>query len=234
MKNKKIHLYVDGMKPEEIGSDLGIEIDGYTFNPSIFKKNGAENYIQYCKKILTKTKDKPVSFEVIADDERSMCHQAEILSKLSNSVLVKIPIIFTNGNSTIKVIEFCVSKGIKMNITAIFTLEQIMKILPIIKNHQHILSIFAGRIFDTGLNAFKIMKEINLKVKKNSKCKTLWASPRMSYDYISAIECDTDIITMQAEQIKKLSKFGKKLEQYSRETVQQFFDDAQSSGYEIK
>ena len=78
------------------------------------------------------------------------------------------------------------------------------------------------------------MKEINLKVKKNSKCKTLWASPRMSYDYISAIECDTDIITMQAEQIKKLSKFGKKLEQYSRETVQQFFDDAQSSGYEIK
>ena len=166
MKNKKIHLYVDGMKPEEIGSDLGIEIDGYTFNPSIFKKNGAENYIQYCKKILTKTKDKPVSFEVIADDERSMCHQAEILSKLSNSVLVKIPIIFTNGNSTIKVIEFCVSKGIKMNITAIFTLEQIMKILPIIKNHQHILSIFAGRIFDTGLNAFKIMKEINLKVKK--------------------------------------------------------------------
>ena len=119
-----------------------------------------------------------------------------------------------------------------MNITAIFTIEQIMKILPIIKNHQHILSIFAGRIFDTGLNAFKIMKEINL-ARKIVNVK-LVASPRMSYDYISAIECDTDIITMQAEQIKKLSKFGKKLEQYSRETVQQFFDDAQSSGYEIK
>jgi len=234
MKDKKIELYVDGLKLEEFEDNLGTEVDGYTFNPSIFRKNGAENYIEYCKNILGKTKDKPVSFEVIADEKDSMTSQAKILSSLSESVYVKIPIIFTNGESTIEVAKYCVSNNIKMNITAIFTIDQILKILPIIRDTKNILSVFAGRIFDTGLNAFNVMKEINLKVKENSKCKTLWASPRMSYDYIAAIESNTDIITMQPEQIRKLKKFGKDLDQYSKETVKQFFDDAQSSGYEIK
>jgi len=234
MKNKKIELYVDGLKLEEFEDNLGTEVDGYTFNPSIFRKNGAKNYIEYCKNILSKTKDKPVSFEVIADKKDSMISQAKILSSLSESVFVKIPIIFTNGKSTIEVAKYCVSNNIKMNITAIFTIDQILKILPVIKDTQNILSIFAGRIFDRGINAFNVMKEINLAVKENSKCKTLWASPRMSYDYIAAIESNTDIITMQPEQIKKLKKFGKNLDQYSKETVKQFFDDAQSSGYEIK
>ena len=234
MKNKKIDLYVDGIKPEDIGKDLGIEIDGYTFNPSIFRKNGAKDYLDYCKKILVKTKDKPVSFEVIADEKESMISQAEILSKLSQSIYVKIPIIFTNGDSTIEVMKFCVEKNIKMNITAIFTLEQILNVLTVIKNTNSILSIFAGRIFDAGVNAIDAMKEINSTVKEKSKCKTLWASPRMSFDYNAAINCKTDIITMQPEQIRKLGKFGYDLNQYSKDTVKQFFTDAQLSEFKIK
>ncbi len=231
---KKIDLYVDGLKPEEFNTNFGISIDGYTFNPSIFKKNGAKDYMDYCKKILTKTQNKPVSFEVFADDKENMISQALILSKLSSSVFVKIPIIFTNGKPTVDVIKNLNENNVKMNITAIFTLEQIKQILPHIKNSKNILSIFAGRIYDSGVNAYNVMKDINNFVKQNSKCRTLWASPRMSFDYMSAIETQTDIITMQPEQIKKLGKFGKNLDQYSQETVKQFYDDAKSSGYEIK
>ncbi len=233
-EEKKIDLYVDGLKLEEFDTSFDISIDGYTFNPSIFKKNGAKDYMDYCKKILTKTNNKPVSFEVFADDKDNMISQALVLSKLSKSVYVKIPIIFTNGKSTIEVIKELNENNVKMNITAIFTLEQIKQILPIIRSSEDILSIFAGRIYDSGFNAYKLMKEINSHVKKNSKCKTLWASPRMSFDYISAMETQTDIITMQPEQIKKLKKFGKNLDEYSKETVKQFYDDAKSSGYEIK
>lgn len=232
--NKKIDLYVDGLKPEEFDTNFDISIDGYTFNPSIFRKNGAKDYMDYCKKILNKTNNKPVSFEVFADDKDNMISQALVLSTLAKSVYVKIPIIFTDGKSTKEVIQELNKNNVKMNITAIFTLEQIKNILPVIESSENILSIFAGRIYDSGLNAYNLMKEINTYVKGNSKCRTLWASPRMSFDYISAIETQTDIITMQPDQIKKLKKFGKNLNEYSKETVKQFYDDAKSSGYEIK
>jgi transaldolase len=102
-----------------------------------------------------------------------------------------------------------------------------------VKDSETILSVFAGRIFDCGLNANIIIKEIVAKVKKESACKILWASPRMTFDYINAKESGADIITMQASQIKKLNMFGKSPEDYSLETVKQFYDDAKSSGYEF-
>ena len=105
--------------------------------------------------------------------------------------------------------------------------------MPILKETNTILSVFAGRIYDCGLDAFQIMKEICDEVKANGKCETLWASPRMSYDYISAINVGAEIITMQGQQIKKLKTFGKKLEDYSLETVRQFYNDALSSGFKI-
>ena len=199
---KKIELYADSLNPNEFNDDFGIEIDGYTFNPSLFKKNNAKNYLNYSKSILEKSKNKPVSLEVFADDEDNMIKQAKILSKLSRNVYVKIPITFTNKNFTTAVLEELVKENVKLNITALFTIDQVRKILPILKNTSSILSIFAGRIFDCGVDAIKIMREINEEVHKLSKCKTLWASPRMTYDYINAINTKTDIITMQASQIK--------------------------------
>lgn len=232
-KDKLIQLYADGVNIEDFKKDFGIEIDGYTFNPSLFKKNGAKNYLEYSKKILTSCQNKPVSLEVIADDEKNMIIQAENLNKLSKNVYVKVPIVFTNGEFTITVLKELVKQNIKLNITAIFTIDQVKKILPVLENTNSILSIFAGRIFDCGINAINIMKNINIEVHKYTKCKTLWASPRMSYDYINAIETKTDIITMQLEQIKKLKFFKKKLEDYSVETVKAFYEDAKSCNYEI-
>jgi len=230
---KIIELYADGLNPNEFNEDFGIEIDGYTFNPSLFKKNNAKNYLDYSKKILEKSNKKPVSLEVFADDQDNMINQAKILSKLGNNVYVKIPITFTNKVFTTVVLEELVKEKVKLNITALFTINQVRKILPILKDTSSILSIFAGRIFDCGIDAIKVMRDINEEVHKNSKCKTLWASPRMSYDYVNAINTKTDIITMQASQIKKMKMFKKELEEYSLETIKTFYEDAKSCGYKL-
>lgn len=233
MNKKKIQLYADGLNLDEFNKDYGIEIDGYTFNPSIFRKNGAKDYLDYSKKVVSLSGSKPLSLEVFADDKTGMIKQAKILNDLGSNIYVKIPISFTNGNFTDEVISELAKNKIKMNITAIFTIEQIKKILPIVKDTNSILSVFAGRIFDCGKDANQIMEDICGEVKKVSKCQVLWASPRMSYDYHNAIKCGAHIITMQLSQIKKLKMFNKSLDEYSLETVKQFYDDATSSGYKL-
>ena len=230
---KFIELYADGLNLNEFGKDYGVEIDGYTFNPSIFRKNGAEDYLEYSKKLIKNSENKPISLEVFADDHNGMIKQAKILNSLSENIYVKIPIMFTNGAYTTGVLEELNSLNIKLNVTAIFTIDQIKKILPILNKSSSILSVFAGRIFDCGKDANKLMKEICEYVNKESRCKVLWASPRMSYDYINAIECGAKIITMQLSQIKKLQMFKKDLTEYSQDTVKQFYNDAKESGFKL-
>jgi transaldolase len=233
MNNKQIKLYIDGPSIEQINEDHKVQIDGYTFNPSLFKKNGAKDYLEYSKKILTECKDKPVSLEVFADDEINMIRQAKILNKLGKNVYVKIPIVYTSGESTFTVIENLCKENIKLNITAIFLIEQIKKIIPLLKDTSTILSIFAGRLYDSGIDAKEKMIEINNFVHQNSSCLTLWASTRMAYDYIAANSIKTDIITMQIEHIKKLNLIGTSPSEYSIKTVKQFYQDAQMSGFKI-
>jgi len=230
---KLIELYADGLNLNEFEKDYGVEIDGYTFNPSIFKKNGANDYLEYSKELIKRSENKPISLEVFADDTDGMIKQAKILNSLSDNIYVKIPISFTNGEYTLDVLKELNSQKIKLNITAIFTLEQIKKVLPILEKSNSILSVFAGRIFDCGKDANKLMKEICEIVNKESQCKVLWASPRMSYDYINAINCGAKIITMQLSQIKKLQMFKKDLTEYSQDTVKQFYNDAKESGFKL-
>lgn len=233
MNNKKIKLFADGLKIDQFDLDFGIEIDGYTFNPSIFKKHGANDYLQYSKELVSKAKNKPISLEVFADKKDEMLKQANILNDLGENVFVKIPITYTNQKFTTDVLEVMVKHNIKINLTAIFTFNQIKKVLPILKNTKTILSVFAGRIYDSGIDASEMMRVICDYVNDNSDCQVLWASPRMPYDYISASNVGVKIITMQSDQIKKMKLFGKNLDEYSLETVKQFYDDANSSGFEI-
>ena len=233
MKNKKIKLYLDGPSIEQINEDHKVQIDGYTFNPSLFKKNGAKDYLEYSKKILSECTNKPVSLEVFADDEENMIKQAKILNNLGRNVYVKIPIVYTNGKSTYNVIEALAKEKIKLNITAIFLIEQIQKIIPAIKDTSSILSIFAGRLYDSGIDAKEKMIEINNFVHQNSSCLTLWASTRMAFDYIVAERIKTDIITMQIDHVKKLKLIGTNPTEYSIETVKQFYKDATESGFNI-
>lgn len=229
--NKKITVYCDGPKIEEIDTKLPLIIDGYTFNPSLFRKNGAEDYLSYCKDILDKCENKPVSLEVISDTPEEMIEQALKLGALKDNVYVKIPIVFTNGFSTKEVVKSLISQNIKLNITAIFTLDQIKGIISEIKDTKTILSVFIGRVFDSGIDGQKHMAEINNFIHNNSNCQSLWASTRMPYDVLKAIDTKTDIITMQIDQIKKLKNFNKDLNEYSKETVSQFYSDAKDSGY---
>ncbi len=233
MNNTKIKLYADGPTPEQINQRYSINVDGYTFNPSLFKKNGAKDYLEYSKKIIDECKHKPISLEVFADDEENMIRQGKLLNSLGKNIFVKIPIVYTNGETTLNVIRTLSEDGIKLNITAIFLLDQIKKILPSIKNTSSILSIFAGRLYDSGIDAKKKMTEINNYVHQNSSCLTLWASTRMAYDYIAANSIKTDIITMQIEHIKKLDLIGTSPLEYSVKTVKQFYKDAQTSGFKI-
>ena len=226
---KKIELYLDGPTFQEIKDFKNV--DGYTFNPSLYKKLKAENYIEFTKELVSKTNNKPISIEVIADDDENCIRQGEKISKLGNSIYVKIPVIFTSGQSSKKTIKSLVEKNIKLNITAIFEISQVKEILPILKDSKAILSIFSGRIFDIGLDAVKVFGEMAKYIHENSNCKVLWASCRMSYDYILAQKCGADIITMQPNLAKKIALFGKSSLENSKDTVKGFFDDAKASGF---
>ena len=229
----KIKIYHDGPTLKEIKNPISKLIKGYTFNPTLFRQIGIKNYLDGCKKIIKLTAPMDTSLEVIADDVKNMINQGILLSKISKNVSVKVPIIFTNGKSTKKVIAELINKKIKLNITAIFTLKQIKEIMPIVKNTQTILSVFMGRIYDTGTDGDILSEKISDYVRKNSKCKLLWASTRMSYDVIRAQKSKFDIITMGTDTIKKIKNFNKPLSKASNDTVKNFYIDAKKSKYKI-
>lgn len=228
----KTKLFIDGPNFDEILSFKN-KVDGFTFNPSLFKKLGAENYLEFTKKILNLTEKKSVSIEVIGDDEDTCFEQALKISEISEIISVKIPIVYTNGSSTKNLIKKLVKKNIKLNITAIFTIDQIEEIISVVKDTNTILSIFAGRIFDIGKDANKEFLDMSNLIKKKSNCMSLWASCRMPYDLINAQNSNADIITMPPNMIKKINFFNKDPIEYSIETVKMFFEDAKKAGFKI-
>ena len=231
MKNRKVKIYVDGPDINEIKNFLNF--DGFTFNPSLFKKLGATNYMEFSKQIIQETNNKPISIEVFADDHDTCFDQAKKINALGKNIFVKIPITYTNGKSTIELIKKLSDQNIKLNITAIFTLDQIKNILNEIKEKQHILSIFSGRIYDIGLDAAYLFKEMSYYIHDNSNCFSLWASCRMAYDLITSEKSGADIITMTPNLVKKISLFGKSPEEFSLDTVKGFYDDAKKAGFKI-
>ena len=231
MSKSKIKVFVDGPEISEIKEFLNL--DGFTFNPSLFKKLGAKDYLGFTKEILTETKNKPVSIEVFADDEENCLNQAKKIASLNKNIYVKVPITYTNGNSTKNLIKKLSGEGILLNITAIFTLDQAKEISSSLEDKRHILSIFSGRLYDIGIDAFEVFKNITTFAHNYTKCETLWASCRMAFDLKSAEKAGGDIITMTPQLIRKLKLFGKNPSEYSLETVKGFFNDAEKAGYEI-
>jgi len=233
LNNLPIDIYADGPTLNEIESFDKSFIKGYTFNPTLFKNLGVTDYLGHCNKLLEICNNIPVSLEVFADDESEMIRQGKILGSLGENVYVKIPITNTSRGSTKNVLKALVDENIKLNITAIFTKVQVEEILSTLHKTKSIISIFSGRIFDIGLDAVELTREISDLVHQNSECKMLWASPRMVYDVINACNAKCDIITMQSSLIKKLSLFGKSPDEYSLETVKMFYNDAADSGYTL-
>ena len=229
--SNKIEIYHDGPNEDQLINLISNKISGFTFNPSIFKKLKIDNYLEACKRYSKLANQKPVSLEIIADNNKEAYDQAIKLSNISNNVYVKIPVMFTNKEPTYELIQKLTKKNINLNITAILSLQQIEELIPIVKNNQNILSIFVGRIYDTGVDGEEYLKNI-INYKKR-KFKFLWASARMAFDVIKAERTGFDIITLTTELIQKYNKFGINLEEVSKKTVKQFYDDAVSSGFKL-
>jgi len=228
-----VSIYLDGPSLKEISGIDSNVIKGFTFNPTLFRNAGVSDYLGHCQKLLEVCGDLPVSLEVIADDQRGMIRQAKTLAGLGSNVFVKIPITFTNGESTSEVIGTLAAEGIKLNITAVFTVAQVETILPSLGQNRSIISVFAGRLFDIGIDAIAATKTIVDLVHSQSKCLVLWASPRMVYDFKNASSAGCDIITMAPGLIRKLDLFNKSPEEYSLDTVKMFYSDAEASAYEF-
>ncbi|HEP1262989.1 TPA: transaldolase [Streptococcus pyogenes] len=237
MMTKKLNVKVfsDGAVLETMLKDLqtGL-VTGFTTNPSLMKKAGISSYIGFAKEVLAKITDYPVSFEVFADDLASMEKEAEKIASLGDNVYVKIPVTTSTGESTCPLIQKLSAKGIKLNVTAIFTIEQTQAVVDhLTAGVPAIVSVFAGRIADTGVDPMPIMEEALRICRQKEGVELLWASPRETYNIYQADQLGVDIITCTTDLIAKLPLQGKDLKDYSLETVQMFLKDSTSLGFKI-
>ena len=209
-------------------------VSGFTTNPSLMKLSGAKNYRHYSLKLLKVCKKKPISLEVFGDTFAQMLEQAMIINSWGKNVYVKIPVVNSKGLFSGKVIKTLSQKGIKLNITAVYTVNQVKKILKNInKNSKTIISIFSGRMSDVGKDPVPIIKESVRLTKKMKKVEILWASTREAYNYIQAKNYDCSIITMPSSIIEKISKFGKTYQELTLDTVKKFLKDSRDSNFKI-
>ncbi|VHC15394.1 translaldolase [Streptococcus pyogenes] len=234
-KKLNVKVFSDGAVLETMLKDLqtGL-VTGFTTNPSLMKKAGISSYIGFAKEALAKITDYPVSFEVFADDLASMEKEAEKIASLGDNVYVKIPVTTSTGESTCPLIQKLSAKGIKLNVTAIFTIEQTQAVVDhLTAGVPAIVSVFAGRIADTGVDPMPIMEEALRICRQKEGVELLWASPRETYNIYQADQLGVDIITCTTDLIAKLPLQGKDLEDYSLETVQMFLKDSTSLGFKI-
>ena len=209
-------------------------VKGFTTNPSLMRKAGAKDYKIYSKQILKICKNKPVSFEVFADDHKSMIKQGMKISSWAKNVYVKVPIVNSKNKFTGNVIKELNSKNIKLNITAVYNANQTKKILKKInKSTKVIISIFAGRAGDTGKDPIPEFKKSIILARRYKNVEILWASVREPYNYLQAKQLGCHIITIPPTIIEKIQKFGKSFDQLTQETVKAFLVDSKKSNFNI-
>jgi len=209
-------------------------VSGFTTNPSLMRMSGAKNYKNYSLKLVNICEKKPISLEVFGDTPDQMLRQAIIINSWGKNIYVKIPVVNSKGSFSGKVINTLSLKGIKINITAVYTVNQVRKILRCInKNSKIIISIFSGRMADVGKDPVPIIKESVRLTKKMKKVEILWASTREAYNYLQAKNCGCSIITMPSTIIEKISKFGKTYEGLTLDTVKKFLKDSKDSNFKI-
>ena len=231
----KVKLFADGA---DLDGMLSLykdpNIKGFTTNPTLMKKAGITDYEKFAKQVLLEIPDRPVSFEVFADDLDDMFVQAKTIASWGSNVNVKIPVTNTKGEFTGPIIKRLSGLGVQLNITAVFTQEQVRTIAENLSSDTAaIVSVFAGRIADSGLDPMPIMSECVEILKDFPEAELLWASPREFLNIIQADQVGCHIITVPPDLLAKMKLLGKDLTKFSLETVQMFYNDAQTVGYEI-
>lgn len=235
IKNLKVKLFADGA---DLATMLEMAkksfIQGLTTNPTLMRKAGIDNYRKFAKDVLVEITDKPISFEVFSDDLDEMISQGMEIASWGNNVNVKIPVTNSQGASTDNVVKYLSDQGVALNITAIFTTEQVSKVIRSINSStKAYISVFAGRIADTGRDPIPLMQESLEIIRTKPNTELIWASPRELLNVIQADEIGCHIITATPDILKKLDLIGLDLTKFSLETVMMFRNDALASGYTI-
>jgi len=235
LDNLKVKLYADGADRDGM-LEMYQEpyIQGFTTNPTLMKKAGISDYEAFAHDILQAIPDRPISFEVFADEFDEMERQALKIRTWGENVYVKIPVSNTRQEMSYALVRRLSDAGVRLNITAILTLSQVQAVADAVKDGpESIVSVFAGRIADTGLDPVPLMSEALEILQAAPKAELLWASPREVLNIYQANSIGCHIITATNDIIRKLSLAGKGLAQYSLETVQMFYDDATRAGYQL-
>lgn len=232
---RKIAIYADGADLADMKAMYGNpDIQGFTTNPTLMRKAGVKDYKVFALEVLRAISDRPVSFEVFADELPAMEMQAREIATWGSNVNVKIPVSNTQGVYCGPIIRRLAADGIKVNVTAVFTQEQVGQVADDLASETPaIVSVFAGRIADTGRDPVPYMKKYRQILAKRPQAQLLWASPREVLNVLHAEEAGCHIITATNEILVKLGMFGKDLAGYSLETVQMFRRDAVAAGYSI-
>ena len=235
LKDLRIKLFSDGADLDSIFSAYeGGIVKGFTTNPTLMAKAGITNYLVFAREVLRVVTALPVSFEVFSDDFEAMKRQALKLNELGENVYVKIPITNTKRESSTPLIHELSEAGLKLNITAMMTLQQVRDVAEVLSPESSaFVSVFAGRIADSGRDPIPIMKEAIKILKSRPRAELLWASPREALNFIQAEAIGCHIITATPQILAKAELFGKDLDDFSLDTVKMFYDDAKTSGFTI-
>ncbi|HVS32425.1 MAG TPA: transaldolase [Thermoanaerobaculia bacterium] len=231
----RIDLYADGADVRDMvaARESGI-VRGFTTNPTLMRKSGVTDYEAFAKQALQAVSGMPISFEVFADEFDEMERQARLIATWGDAVFVKIPITNTKGESAVPLIRRLAAARVKLNITAILTLDQVRDVVEALNpGVPAVVSVFAGRIADTGRDPVPLMKEAAAIVSRKPEAQLLWASPRELLNVFQAEECGCHIITVTGDILKKLAMVGKPLEELSLDTVKMFFNDASAAGFRL-
>jgi transaldolase len=209
-------------------------ISGFTTNPTLMRKAGITDYAAFAHAVLAEIRDRPISFEVFSDDFLEMERQARTITAWGSNVYVKIPVTNTRGESAAPLVRALSARGVKLNVTALMTLDQVAEIAKALggKTPAYI-SVFAGRIADTGRDPMPIMKAAVANLASTPSLELIWASPREVLNVFQADQIGCHVITATNDILKKLSCVGKDLGTFSLETVKMFRDDAVAAGFEL-
>jgi transaldolase len=231
----KVQIFADGAdKTGMLEMYAKPFIKGFTTNPTLMRKAGIPEYEAFAREILAAIPDRPISFEVFADDFAEMERQARRITTWGKHVSVKIPITNTKRESSIPLVRKLSQEGIALNVTAMFTLEQVQAVVDAVRGGAPCyVSVFAGRIADTGADPVLIMAEAVRRLQAAPNTELIWASPRELLNIMQADDIGCHVITVTNDILKKLSLVGKDLDDYSLETVKMFYDDGKAAGYKL-
>jgi transaldolase len=228
-----VKIFADGADLEaiiELADQPGIT--GFTTNPTLMRQSGVTDYEGFARKLLEHIVDRPVSFEVFADERDEMLRQARLIASWGSNVYVKVPVIDTRGASTAGVLRELAASGVHLNVTALMTVPQVEVVSTVLAGGPPaIISVFAGRIADTGRDPIPMMKAALERIAPYPELQLLWASPREVLNVRQADDIGVHIITVTPDLLKKLATFSRDLETFSLETVRMFHTDATAAGY---